>query len=157
MLLQNRIGCWQTRLVTAEFVDQPRIIFLITLFVVAVLASVTSLALGDAPLRLSFDEMARTPQQYFMKQVRVHGRVIEIQDANNEVTIQVNISTNELDFRENILILYSRSRSEPRLFDGDVVDVRGVFRGLITYTSVLGVQLNMPAVTAEELIRQETT
>ena len=92
-----------------------------------------------------------------MKQVRVHGRVVEVQDANNEVTMQVNISTNELDFRENILILYSRPRSEPRLFDGDVGDVRGVFRGLITYTSALGAQLNMPAVTAEEVIRQEAT
>ena len=68
-----------------------------------------SFTAAQAPLRLSFDEMARRPQLYFMKVVQVHGRVIDVQNANYEVTMRVNISTSDFGFRENVLILYRRT------------------------------------------------
>lgn len=127
----------------------------ITFSVAAVFLDMVSFTAAQDPLRPRFEEMALTPELYSMKAVQVHGRVIDVQDANYEVTMRVNISTRDFDFRENILILYSRTRSDCRLFEGDVVDIRGVFRGLITYTSALGNQITIPAITAEEVIRQE--
>ena len=122
----------------------------ITFSVAAVFLDMISFTAAQDALRPRFEEMALT-----MKAVQVHGRVIDVQDANYEVTMRINISTRDFDFRENILILYSRTRSDCRLFEGDVVDIRGVFRGLITYTSALGNQITIPAITAEEVIRQE--
>ena len=124
----------------------------ITFSVAAVFLDMVSFTAAQDPLRPRFEEMALTPEPYA---VQVHGRVIDVQDANYEVTMRVNISTRDFDFRENILILYSRTRSDCRLFEGDVVDIRGIFRGLITYTSALGNQIAIPAITAEEVIRQE--
>jgi hypothetical protein len=109
-----------------------------TLLVAAVLVGMVSLTAAQAHLRLSFEEMSLRPQLYSMKSVQVHGRVIDVQDANYEVTMRVNISARDFDFSENILVLYSRTRSDCRLFEGDVVNIRGVFRGLITYTGALG-------------------
>ena len=118
----------------------------ITLSVAAVFLDTISFTAAQDPLRPRFEEMALTPELYSMKAVQVHGRVIDVQDANYEVTMRVNISTRDFDFRE---------RSDCRLFEGDVVDIRGIFRGLITYTSALGYQITIPAITAEEVIRQE--
>ncbi len=131
-------------------------LFVIFLSVAAVLLGSVSQMAAQAPLRLSFDEMALRPELYSMKAVQVHGRVIDVQDANYQITMRVNISTRDFDFRENILVLYNR-RGFDRLAEGDVVDIRGVFRGLVTYTNALGAQITIPGITAEDVIRQQTS
>jgi len=91
---------------------------------------------------ISYDNLARTPDDFVGQKVALYGRVVQVMEGNG--TTQLRVAVND-DYDTVVLVEYDSSISSMRVLEDDFVDMYGTSYGLYTYTSTMGGEITIPA------------
>lgn len=95
----------------------------------------------------TFKEIARNPNSYKGKRAKITGEVIQVQQDGNEVVLRVNMTKQDGYYTDTIMAGYAYSdENEDRILEDDIVTIYGELYGTITYTSVMGADVTVPAI-----------
>jgi hypothetical protein len=103
---------------------------------------------------LTYQQMARTPGQYIGDRTLLRGEVarISVEKKPGEVLMFVYITPNSDDI---IAVRYHRMHDAPRILPGDIISIDGIFAGLIRYQTELGSDVDVPAINATSVMRDD--
>lgn len=97
---------------------------------------------------ISYDNIARNPDEYEGKKVKFTGEVIQL--IENDDTIQIRFAIDK-DYDQIIFCEYSPSIVDSRILEDDVITIYGVSAGTISYESTLGAKITIPAVSIDRI------
>lgn len=97
---------------------------------------------------ISYDQLARTPDDYVGKKVKFHGKVIQVLEEDGSTTIRLAVDSN---YDTIILGTYDSSIVSSRVLDDDIITVMGVSGGLYSYKSTMGGPITIPSVLIEKI------
>lgn len=104
--------------------------------------------LDNARTDVSYDNLMRTPDNYFGQYVKYSGTVLQtIRDGD---TVQQRVALYD-DYDKIVLIEYREELPETRLLDNDYITFTGLAFGTITYETVLGSTLEIPLILASSI------
>lgn len=94
----------------------------------------------------TYDEIARNPDNYKLQAAKFRGKVIQVIEDGNDVTMRLNITKGRYTWSDTIYVEYSRKdSSESRILEDDIITVYGLMMGTVTYKTVLGASVTIPA------------
>ena len=96
----------------------------------------------------TYKEIARNPNSYIGKRAKIVGEVIQVQQEGNEVVLRVNMTKDQYGYYDDTIMAgYAYAdENEDRILEGDIITIYGELYGTITYTSVLGTDVTVPAI-----------
>jgi len=97
---------------------------------------------------ITYDQLARTPDEYLMEKVKFYGEVIQVIEGDEETEIRLAIDG---DYDQVILCGYDASIVSSRVLEDDYITVYGISAGLISYQSTLGGTITIPGVLVEKI------
>ncbi|NMB24854.1 MAG: hypothetical protein GX986_04915 [Firmicutes bacterium] len=106
-------------------------------------------ALRNELVKLSYDDLARYPDEHKGKAVKYQGQIV--QKASDSV-LRVNITRGEFGFWENTVWIDLKGQAkEARILEDDVIEFVGITNGTRTYTAIFGNTITVPKITAYEI------
>ena len=102
--------------------------------------------LDNARTDVTYDNLMRTPDDYFGEVVQLSGTVI--QTITSDDIVQQRVALYD-DYDQIVLIEYPSDLPEVRLLDDDYITFTGLSFGTITYETVLGSTLEIPSILVE--------
>jgi hypothetical protein len=100
----------------------------------------------------TYEQIARNPNSYKGKRIKLTAKVNQIQDVGNGTEmLLLEMSTNSSNTLDGSLYaLYSpKNDNEERILENDKVTLYGVMDGLQTYTTIMGNSRSVPKLTIE--------
>ena len=97
---------------------------------------------------LTFDQLARDPDSYTGEKVKFYGRVIQLIDDPDLITIRFAIDG---DYDQTIMAAYEPDIVDSRILEDDYITIYGVSTGLFTYESTLGASITVPMVLISQI------
>ncbi len=97
---------------------------------------------------LDYDLYARQPDENKGKNIMFSGEIIQTM-GENSVSLRVALrkpTDPSPDHDRIVYVTYRMNEGEPRLLEGDIIQIYGVSAGLETYLSVLGGEIKIPKV-----------
>ena len=104
--------------------------------------------LDNARTDVTYDNLMRTPDDYFGEIVQYSGTVL--QTITGDGIVQQRVALYD-DYDKIVLIEYAEELPETRLLDNDYITFRGLAFGTIKYETVLGSELEIPLILAESI------
>ena len=104
--------------------------------------------LDNARTDVTYDNLMRTPDDYFGQVVQLSGTVL--QTINGDGVVQQRVALYD-DYDQIVLIEYSEDLPEVRLLDDDYITFTGVSLGTIEYETVLGATLEIPSILVDRI------
>ena len=104
--------------------------------------------LDNARTDVTYDNLMRTPDDYFGQVVQLSGTVL--QTINGDGVVQQRVALYD-DYDQIVLIEYSEDLPEVRLLDDDYITFTGVSFGTIEYETVLGATLEIPSILVDRI------
>ena len=104
--------------------------------------------LDNARTDVTYDNLMRTPDDYFGEIVQLSGTVL--QTINGDGVVQQRVALYD-DYDQIVLIEYSEDLPEVRLLDDDYITFTGVSFGTIEYETVLGATLEIPSILVDRI------
>ena len=104
--------------------------------------------LDNARTDVTYDNLMRTPDDYFGEIVQYSGTVL--QTITGDGIVQQRVALYD-DYDKIVLIEYSEELPEVRLLDDDYITFTGMSFGTITYETVLGAKLEIPSIFVERI------
>jgi hypothetical protein len=100
--------------------------------------------LQAAAVIVPFDELARNTETYEGELVALSGKVIQVFENGDGAQLRVNVDG---AFDQTVFAEYP-GYATARVLEGDTVKLVGRVDGRLTYKSVIGAQITLPALTA---------
>ncbi|HCQ6134401.1 TPA: glycosylating toxin anti-sigma factor TcdC [Clostridioides difficile] len=97
---------------------------------------------------ITYDQLARTSDDYKYKKVKFEGKVIQVIEDGDEVQIRLAVSGN---YDEVVLCSYKKSITPSRVLEDDYITIRGISAGTITYESTMGGKITIPGIAVEKI------
>lgn len=97
---------------------------------------------------ITYDQLARTPDDYKGKKVKFTGKVIQVIESADAIQIRLAVDDN---YDTVLLGEYSPSIVSSRVLDDDHITIYGVSAGVVTYKSTLGGNITIPGVLIERI------
>lgn len=97
---------------------------------------------------ITYDNLARTPDDYKGKKVKFYGKVIQVMEGDGEV--QIRLAVNE-DYDTILLGGYDSTIVSSRVLEDDKITIYGTSLGLISYKSTMGGTITIPAVSIDKI------
>ena len=104
--------------------------------------------LDNARTDVTYDNLMRTPDDYFGEVVQFSGTVV--QTITGDGIVQQRVALYD-DYDQVVLIEYSEGLPEVRVLDDDYVAFTGVSFGTIEYETTLGTTLEIPSIIVERI------
>ena len=95
----------------------------------------------------SYEELARNPQDYVGKNVKLTGKVIQVSENTfgSGVTLRINVTKGNYGiYSDTVYCNYTYSENESKILENDIVTLYGTSKGDISYTAVLGQKITLP-------------
>ena len=108
--------------------------------------------LDNARTDVTYDNLMRTPDEYFGEVIQYSGTVL--QTITGDGTVQQRVALYD-DYDKIVLIEYAEELPEVRLLDDDYITFTGMSFGTITYETVLGSKLEIPSIFVERINLEE--
>lgn len=97
---------------------------------------------------ITYEQLARTPDEFKGKKVKFSGKVIQLIEGDTEIQIRLAVDENY----DTILYCgYDPSIVSSRILEDDIITVYGVSVGTISYQSTLGGTITIPGVAVEKI------
>ena len=97
---------------------------------------------------VTYDNLMRTPDEYFGEVIQYSGTVLQTITSDN--TVQQRVALYD-DYDKVVLIEYYTDLPEVRLLDDDYITFTGMSFGTVTYETVLGAKLEIPSIFVERI------
>ncbi|MFB9750289.1 hypothetical protein ACFFNY_01775 [Paenibacillus hodogayensis] len=98
--------------------------------------------------QIAYLELTRYPNNHRLKRVTFTGRVVQVIESGNIVSLLVSVSKDRLVWNDTIYVNYVRTRDEERILENDLITLWGVSKGLYTYDSTLKMVVSIPELDA---------
>lgn len=96
---------------------------------------------------ISYEELARNPDNYIGQKVTFRGEIIQVQESGNEATYRINVTQGDYGiWTDTVICGFDLSNSSSRFLENDIVTFYGDYAGLYTYTSVMGADITIPSI-----------
>lgn len=97
--------------------------------------------LSEYATDISYEDIARTPDDYEGKALCYTGEVIQVLEADGEVDLRVALD----DWYDDVILCgYEPKITDKRVLEGDTVTVYGIYHGIFTYESTMGTDISLP-------------
>ena len=110
---------------------------------------------------MDYKTIARQPELYEGKNIKVTGEVWQVVEEGDDALYQINIDKTEYgyDYNSSVQIIYKDAKNNFRVLEDDIITVYGEYKGIVSYTTVLGAKQSIPQISAKyvELQQEETT
>lgn len=106
----------------------------------------------DYDTGITYDQLARTPDDYEDKPVTLSGEVLQVLEDNGTVNIRLAVDN---DYDKVAYGVYDSSLVSSRVLEGDKITVYGTSGGLYSYETVLGNNTTVPLVYIAEIDQVE--
>lgn len=97
---------------------------------------------------ITYDQLARTPDDYLLEKVKFSGKVIQVVEDSDEITIRLAVNS---DYDTVLICAYDPSIVTSRVLDDDKITIYGYSMGLYTYESTLGASITVPSVAIDKI------
>ena len=97
---------------------------------------------------ITYDQLARTPDQYEGSKVKFYGEVIQVIEGDDSVQIRLAVNS---DYDHVLFCQYDSDIVKSRVLEDDKITVYGVSAGTISYQSTMGGKITIPAVLVEKI------
>lgn len=97
---------------------------------------------------ITYDQLARTPNDYINKKVKFSGKVIQVLEGDGDINIRLAVDGN---YDNIILGEYDSSIVSSRVLENDTITIYGYSLGTTSYQSVMGGTITIPAVYIEKI------
>lgn len=97
---------------------------------------------------ITYDQLARTPDDYLTEKVKFRGTVVQVMEGDG--ITQIRLAVND-DYDQIIYGEFDASVIDSRVLEDDIITIRGLSSGLITYESTMGGSISIPGVAIEKI------
>lgn len=97
---------------------------------------------------ITYDQLARTPDDYENKKVKFSGEVVQVMEGDGETQLRIAVNG---DYDSIIYVGYKSTITNTRILENDYVTFRGISKGLVTYKSTLGGEITIPSVYVQQI------
>lgn len=97
---------------------------------------------------ITYDNLARTPDNYVGKKVKFRGKVVQVMEGTDSTQIRLAVNS---DYDTILYCTVPKAKTANlRILEDDIITIFGVSQGLLTYTSTLGGQITIPSVSVDD-------
>ncbi len=97
---------------------------------------------------ITYDQLARTPDDYLGKMVKFSGVVLQVSEAGDNIAIRMSTKGK---YDNVIMAIIPQKLLSARILEDDKITVYGLSSGIYTYTAVRGNEISIPSVVVEKL------
>ena len=97
---------------------------------------------------ITYNQIARTPDDYKGKKIKFKGKVIQVMEGDGEVQIRLAVGG---DYDKIIYGVYDSSIVSSRVLEDDNITIMGLSAGLLTYQSTMGGEITIPSMLIEKI------
>ena len=97
---------------------------------------------------IAYKKIARNPDNYIAKKIKISGKVIQVMEDNDDLTLRVATKDGHDDV---FLVAYTYSDNDSKVLEDDSITIWGYCQGTVTYESTLGGNITIPAMSAKYL------
>lgn len=99
---------------------------------------------------VTYDNLARTPDDYEGKAIKMKGKVIQVMEGEDETDLRVAIGG---DYDKVVFLAYQKGIVEERILEDDYITFYGISYNLYTYESTMGGDITIPLILADYVER----
>ncbi|MFD1484237.1 transcriptional regulator [Lacticaseibacillus baoqingensis] len=104
---------------------------------------------ADYSTAYTFDQLARTPDQFMYEKVAFTGQVVQVLEGDDETDLRVAINGT---YDNMMLVAFEPDiLGGSRVLEGDKITFYGTSEGTSSYESVLGAKITVPTVIADKI------
>lgn len=100
---------------------------------------------------ITYDQLARTPDDYFGKGVVFTGKIVQILESDGVIDCRIAISSN---YDKMMYCTYIYRVGESRLLEDDIIRFKAISMGIYTYTTIFGGEVSIPSVVIDEITQR---
>ena len=97
---------------------------------------------------ITYEQLARTPDDYTGKKVKFSGKVVQILEGDDEIDMRLAVNS---DYDDILYVVYTPSIVSSRVLEDDTITVYGTSYGLYSYESTLGGKITIPLVYVDRI------
>lgn len=109
---------------------------------------------ADYKSNISYDNLARTPDDYMGERIAMAGRVIQVIEENSGTTLRV---ATDGSYGDVVLAYFRKGLVSSRILEDDKITFYGVSQGLHTYESTIGGMITVPLIYIEQIVQGSVT
>lgn len=96
---------------------------------------------------ITFDQLARTPDQYEGAKVAFTGKIVQVIEDTNSTEIRLAVNG---DYDDIILVyIPSKVLGSSRVLEDDLISIYGISKGTVSYESTMGGKITVPSMKAK--------
>ena len=102
---------------------------------------------------ITYDQLARTPDEYKNKKVKFYGKVVQVIEGNGETKLRIATKSNSYGgyYDDVVLVYYNSSLTSSRVLEDDMITIYGISQGLYSYESTMGGNITVPLIAVKEI------
>lgn len=97
---------------------------------------------------ITYDQLARTPDEYTGKKVKFSGKVLQVMEDSGLVALRIAVDGN---YDTVLYAVYDSALTSSRVLDDDIVTVYGYSVGLYSYQSTMSGVITIPSMIVEKI------
>ena len=97
---------------------------------------------------ITYDQLARTPDDFKGKKVKFSGEVIQVMEGQSETQIRFKVGG---DYKKVIYAAIPKGLTSQRILENDKITIMGLSAGLLTYKSTMGGEITIPSVLVQKI------
>ena len=97
---------------------------------------------------ISYDELARNDQSYLGRKIKFRGKVIQVMGTDS-ATMRIEVTEDSYGLWDDVVMVgYDYKEGQSKFLEDDIVTFYGEYKGLYSYTSVMGATITVPSCNA---------
>jgi len=97
---------------------------------------------------ITYDQLARTPDDYEGQKVKFSGKVIQVMEGSG--TVKIRLAVNK-DYDTVLYGEYKKDIISSRVLENDIITVYGTSTGLLSYKSTMGGTITIPSIKIDKI------
>lgn len=97
---------------------------------------------------ITYDQLARTPDDYFLSKVKFYGKVVQVLEGDDSVTIRLAVDGS---YDQILMGEYDKDIVSSRVLEDDYITIYGYSLGTISYESTMGQKITIPGISIDKI------
>ncbi len=114
----------------------------------AIAASIAAEEARGYETGITYDQLARTPDDFKGQKVKFRGKVVQVLESGNSVHIRMAVNNN---YDTIVYATYSKDIVASRVLENDKITIYGISKGLKSYQSTMGSTITIPDISIDKI------